>query len=127
MWQPMKNRKFFKEEFVPIWESKGFKILTFQNYKHLLPVEMDPKWIPLIETVICSNGRLFVGTHFSTFTSYVHRMRGHFQHIKNKNFYFTDIKYNNVEDHQDFGYYAWDREFPRSFVVDDNDSEPPAS
>jgi len=111
----------FKSDFVPTWEKAHFKVLSFANYAHLVPSDMDPKWVPLIETIICSCGRIFVGTHFSTFTSYAHRLRGHMHVniVKDKSIYFTELKYQTPKDHQTIGYLSWDREFPRSWLVDD--------
>ncbi len=37
----------------------------------------NPDWIGMIEQVVASNGRVFIGTYWSTFTGYIMRMRGY--------------------------------------------------
>ena len=41
----------------------------------------------MIEQVVCSTGRIFIGTWFSTFSSYITRMRGYLGKADNSNFY----------------------------------------
>ena len=31
----------------------------------------------MIESIVCSRAKVFAGTYFSTFTGYIHRMRGY--------------------------------------------------
>lgn len=42
----------------------------------------NPDWVGMIEQVIASTGRIFVGTYWSTFTGYIMRMRGYKVEIK---------------------------------------------
>lgn len=38
---------------------------------------VNPEWVGMIEQVVAANGRVFVGTYWSTFTSFIVRMRGY--------------------------------------------------
>ena len=46
-----------------------------------------------IEQLVCSRARIFVGTYKSTFTSYIHRMRGYMRDVDQKQFLYTHAKY----------------------------------
>jgi hypothetical protein len=37
----------------------------------------NPDWVGMIEQVVAANGRVFVGTYWSTFTAFIVRMRGY--------------------------------------------------
>lgn len=57
-------------------------ILQVKTLKDYLPASKgkqlaNPEWVGMIEQVIAANGRVFVGTYWSTFTSFVARMRGY--------------------------------------------------
>lgn len=38
---------------------------------------VNPNLHGMIESIVCSRAKVFVGTYFSTFTGYIHRMRGY--------------------------------------------------
>jgi hypothetical protein len=103
----------FKKSFIHLFE-KRYKIITLQDYKHIFS-QIDEKWVPLVELIICSQGRAFVGTSYSTMTSYIHRVRGYMPFVVNKNFYFTSVEYENETVGQEEPYIGWDREFQRGF------------
>lgn len=39
--------------------------------------EIDPSWIPMVEQLICTQGSKFLQARFSTFSSYIFRLRGY--------------------------------------------------
>jgi GDP-fucose protein O-fucosyltransferase len=53
-----------------------YNILFLQDFDHLLK-GVDPNYYGMIEQLVCSRGDKFVGTLYSTFTSYVNRVRGY--------------------------------------------------
>jgi len=56
------NPENFKKSFIQIFE-KRYKIKTLQDYKHIFS-QIDEKWVPLVELIICTQGRAFVGTSY---------------------------------------------------------------
>jgi hypothetical protein len=103
----------FKKSFISIFE-KRYKVRTLQDYKHIFS-QIDEKWVPLVELIICTQGRVFVGTSYSTMTSYIHRVRGYMPFVVNKNFYYTSNQYENENSLQEEPYIGWDREYQRGF------------
>jgi len=49
--------------------------------------DLDPSLMGMVEIVVCSRGRLFVGTWHSTFTAYITRLRGYYGTSKVSNYY----------------------------------------
>jgi len=50
---------------------------------------VDPNYMGMIDTIVASRGRIFVGTWMSTFTAYINRMRGYNGISMDKSFYGT--------------------------------------
>ncbi|KAJ9471060.1 GDP-fucose protein O-fucosyltransferase 2 [Diplonema papillatum] len=46
----------------------------------------------VVEQLICAQAKVFIGTRFSTFSSYIVRLRGYDPAVLNKEVYFTDTK-----------------------------------
>eukprot|EP01126_Amoeba_proteus_P037361 TRINITY_DN3852_c0_g2_i2.p1 TRINITY_DN3852_c0_g2~~TRINITY_DN3852_c0_g2_i2.p1 ORF type:complete len:748 (+),score=98.13 TRINITY_DN3852_c0_g2_i2:57-2300(+) len=103
----------FQTEILPSF-NHTYPVITFHDVKDTIPF-MDPKWIPLVEKLICSVATVFAGTHYSTFTSYIHRLRGYSRLPIDKNVYFTHLKYGAPNTQQEVTYFSWDREYPRSW------------
>ena len=38
----------------------------------------DPNYFPLVEQIVASRGRIFIGTFLSTFSAYIARLRGYY-------------------------------------------------
>ena len=38
---------------------------------------VNPNWFGMVESIVCSRAKAFAGTYFSTFTGYIHRLRGY--------------------------------------------------
>lgn len=71
------------EGFFRAFEQGGHRVRRLgpelrRAYAHLYPSRDDPpeKYEGMIEQVVCSGARLFVGTSMSTFSSYIFRLRG---------------------------------------------------
>jgi hypothetical protein len=47
----------------------------------------------MIESIVCSRAKLFAGTYFSTFTGYIHRLRGY--HGLGESTYYHSARYFN--------------------------------
>ena len=54
--------------------------------------KVDAKAVGLVEQFICAGGRVFVGTKFSTYSSYIYRLRG-YMHAPDLTQYAHNVKY----------------------------------
>jgi hypothetical protein len=75
----------------------------------------NPDWVGMVEQVVAAQGRVFVGTYWSTFTAYVVRMRGYQGHAK-RSFYslakYRDVYATGTERRKGAG---WWREWPEAW------------
>jgi len=66
-----------KEFFDPIKEK--FQVKFLDDYWDLAGLSnIDPNYMGMIDTIVASQGRIFAGTYFSTFTGFINRMRGYY-------------------------------------------------
>lgn len=81
LWQPNeilyiatdeRNKTFFE----PLAEHHELRYLD--DYWSMANLSnLDPNFMGMIDTIVASRGRVFVGTWFSTFSGYINRMRGY--------------------------------------------------
>ena len=64
----------------PSWQAfldAGWNIRFLRDYlKKGLLKDANPNLHGMIESIVCSRAKAFAGTFFSTFTGYIHRLRG---------------------------------------------------
>ena len=58
-----------------------------------LRADTEDSWLPLIEQLVCARARIFLGTRKSTFSGYIHRMRGYMLDVRQKTPLFHDLHY----------------------------------
>lgn len=68
------------------------RILCWKDVESVCRDPIPFVWIGLIEQLICSAARRFVGTDLSTFTSYINRLRGYVG-AEDSNIYFHNMDY----------------------------------
>ena len=89
------------------------RVRFLDDYTELAGLEgLNPNYLGMIDQVVCTRGRLFMGTWFSTFTGYITRMRGYLGHDDNSTRY-TDMKHRDrfqTKELPRFPFYM--REFP---------------
>lgn len=65
----------------PSWNAMieyGWHLRFLRDYqKRGMLKDVNPNTLGMIETIICSRAQTFAGTWFSTFTGYIHRLRGY--------------------------------------------------
>lgn len=115
------NRTFFD----PLAEHYQLRFLS--DYNDLTGMEkLDPNFMGMIDQVVSSRGRVFVGTYFSSFSGFIGRIRGYFG-ISGKQMYYGYKEY-MTETHKwvypKSSYSA--REFPIGWVGIEGDTEPTA-
>ena len=108
--------------FEPLRSRYRLKFLT--DYKVLAGLdELDPNFIGMIDAVIASRGREFVGTYFSSFSAYIGRLRGYHGMSGNRMHYGYLARMNEthswVMPHSSYSA----REFPIGWTAIDGDTE----
>jgi len=77
-----RNKTFFDDM------QKHYDLRYLDDYWDLANLaDLDPNYMGMIDAIVASRGRVFVGTWFSTFTGYIHRMRGYHGMSSTSNFY----------------------------------------
>ena len=73
----------------------GWKVRMLKDYtKDGVLAGANPNWYGMIESIVCSRAKVFAGTYFSTFTGYIHRLRGF--HGLDKDTYYHHPKFMNM-------------------------------
>ena len=81
-----KKKDFFRE-----FKDKFSKIRYLDDYFELAGLKgINPNYLGMIDQIVCTRGKMFVGTWFSTFTGYITRMRGYLGY-KDTSVYFGDL------------------------------------
>lgn len=73
--------------FAPL--ARDYELAFLDDVKGKLPPDAPREWLGCVEQLICAAGDTFVGTRYSTFSSYVTRLRG-LSGAKDAGIYFTD-------------------------------------
>ncbi|KAL7459060.1 hypothetical protein ACHAWC_010805 [Mediolabrus comicus] len=111
-----KDHKFFE----PLAQHYNLRFLD--DFKEVAKLdEMDPNLFGMIDTVIASRGRVFVGTWFSTFTGYINRMRGYRGLSGTTSYYSTPDRKYNTHEWADPEKIIIAREWPTAWVGIDGD------
>jgi hypothetical protein len=54
-----------------------YHVFFLSDFMHLLE-DVNSNYYALLDQLISSRGEIFIGTHYSTFTSYINRLRGYY-------------------------------------------------
>jgi len=77
------NKSFFDP-----FRAQGFKLKFLEDFNELGELKnINPNFLGMIDQVVCTRGRHFFGTWFSTFTGYITRMRGYMGYPDNTTWY----------------------------------------
>ena len=113
-----KNKKFFE----PL--QKHYNLRFLHDYTHAAGLnEMDPNLMGMIDSIVASRGRLFVGTWFSTFTGYINRMRGYYGYPGSTSYYSTHDRKFNTHQWENPGKVLTAREWPTAWIGIDGDED----
>ncbi|KAL7428026.1 hypothetical protein ACHAXH_002252 [Discostella pseudostelligera] len=111
-----KNRDFFK----PLTKHYNLRFLSdFSDAAGLK--DLDPNFMGMIDTIVASRGRLFVGTWFSTFTGYINRLRGYYGMPGSTSYYSTPERKFNTHTWVNPHKVMTAREWPTAWVGIDGD------
>ncbi len=127
LWQPNeilyiatdeKNRTFFE----PIANHHQLRFLDDYLEKAGL-ADMEKQYLGMIESIIASRGRMFVGTWHSTFSAFIMRLRGYYGVSKMGNYYnYKPRRFDMIKFRYHFGNYC-EREWPTAWLGIDGDNE----
>jgi len=125
LWQPNeilfiatdeKNKTFFE----PM--AKDHQLRFLDDYWDVANLgNVDPNFLGMIDTIVASKGRVFVGTAFSTFSGYINRIRG-YHGISMKNSFYGTLDYKcQMHGWAEPKGQGFSREFPVGWVGIDGD------
>ena len=113
-----KSKKFFE----PL--QKHYNLRFLHDYTHAAGLnEMDPNLMGMIDSIVASRGRLFVGTWFSTFTGYINRMRGYYGYPGSTSYYSTHDRKFNTHQWENPEKVLTAREWPTAWIGIDGDED----
>eukprot|EP01038_Epipyxis_sp_PR26KG_P011327 gene11327-15191_t len=105
------------------WDSfirAGWKIRFLDDYlKEGIINQMKYNTYGMIESIVSSRAKLFAGTYGSTFSGYIHRLRG-YHGLGEQTFYHFKEKVFALQSEQSFGgQHAWNREWRAGWTDDE--------
>lgn len=96
-----------------------YKVIVLSDVAHLLQPNIHVDMYGMIEQIICSRSKAFVGNHLSTFSTYIYRLRGCMKDIYDKSYYIHNSKNkkkrNDMKTCWNSNDMIWSREFEDSF------------
>ena len=99
-------------------KDQGFAIRRLDNFLDVPGLglrSLNPNYLGMLDQVICSGGRVFVGTWYSTFSGYITRMRGYLGWPDNSTWY-GDVSHKRRFQKYELPRFPWYmREFPISW------------
>ena len=111
-----KGRKFFH----PLTQNTTFFSVHFlEDFTHHHH-HLNQNFIGMIEQVICAHGTYFAGTPLSTFTGYIHRLRGYLG-LGDDTFYTLAQRKTQVRSQRELAGPYWAREFETAWRNIDED------
>eukprot|EP01062_Namystynia_karyoxenos_P062509 TRINITY_DN55400_c0_g1_i1.p1 TRINITY_DN55400_c0_g1~~TRINITY_DN55400_c0_g1_i1.p1 ORF type:complete len:781 (+),score=168.82 TRINITY_DN55400_c0_g1_i1:75-2417(+) len=70
------------------FDRAGYRVRLLRDYYRRARLDaVNQNWIGMIESIVAANGRTFTGTHKSTFTGFIYRMRMYYGHPLDTNWY----------------------------------------
>jgi hypothetical protein len=78
---------------------KTYDIVFYNDVVLNTHIDVDTRYIPAIEQLICTRGIRFIGNEHSTLSSYIYRLRGYMQDIYDKQYYINTSKYQEHDQH----------------------------
>eukprot|EP01036_Dinobryon_divergens_P026489 gene26490-35150_t len=99
----------------------GWKIRFMRDYMPLARSdgvlrEANPNTFGMLESIVCSRAKIFAGTFFSTFTGYIHRLRG-YHGLGEATYYHSTGHVFSLQHHSSNGH-GWSREYRAGWTDD---------
>jgi hypothetical protein len=102
-----------------------YQIKFLSDFKELAGLDqLDRNFVGMIDVVVASRGREFVGTYFSSFSAFIGRLRG-YHGMSGMKMHYGHLKHMNETHKWVFPHASYSaREFPLGWVAIDGDTEP---
>mmetsp|Transcript_25928 Transcript_25928/g.36538 ORF Transcript_25928/g.36538 Transcript_25928/m.36538 type:complete len:276 (-) Transcript_25928:89-916(-) len=110
-----RNKAFF----APL--AQHYKLFYLDDFQHVLE-GFNTNYYGMLDQLIASRGRTFIGTYYSTFTGYIHRLRGHhyqkhklpgYENGTLKGYYYVPQRHiHHMDQYMAISPPMWAREFP---------------
>lgn len=95
---------FDKEFFEPL--AQHYTLYFYDEVSKAAGIDVHYNYIPIVEQLICTRAKVFIGNDYSTLSSYVYRMRGYMNDIEDKKFRINTMLYSEKEQ---WSFYNCDR------------------
>ena len=104
---------------------KHYKVRFLDNYAELAGLSnLDPNFVGMIDQIVASRGRDFVGTYFSSFSAYIGRIRG-YHSLSGKRMFYSHPQYWNETHSWVYPHASYSaREYPLGWLNIDENEEP---
>jgi hypothetical protein len=100
------------------FEDAGWKIRFLHDYQKQGALKgVNPNLFGMVESIVCSRAAVFAGTYFSTFTGYIHRLRG-YHGLGEQTYYHAGIYKDHLRIKQSTGH-GFSREWRTGWLTDD--------
>jgi len=105
--------------------TKHYQARFLDDYNELVGLsDLDPNYVGMIDQVVASRSKVFVGTYFSSFSAFIGRMRA-YHGLSGKKMYYSHPDYWNETHSWVYPHSSYSaREFPLGWVGIDEDDEP---
>jgi len=105
----------------PSWDAfikEGWKIRFLHDYQKKGALKgVNPNLLGMVESIVCSRAAVFAGTYFSTFTGYIHRLRG-YHGLGEQTYYHAGMYKDHLRIKQSTGH-GFSREWRTGWLTDD--------
>ena len=104
---------------------KHYKVRFLDDFAELAGLSnLDPNFVGMIDQIVASKGRDFVGTYFSSFSAYIGRIRG-YHGLSGKRMFYSHPQYWNETHSWVYPHASYSaREYPLGWLDIDKDEEP---
>lgn len=90
---------------------ENYSVVFYDDLNNLVYSEINTDIIGPIEQIICTESKIFIGSKLSTFSSYIYRLRGYMNSIKDKRFLTYHVKCKENEEEDNWWMNVWAREY----------------
>ena len=104
----------------PSWaafEEAGWNVVMLGDFIPTLLKDVNPNYYGMVDQVVCSRAKVWAGTYWSTFSAYIHRMRG-YHGLGEASYYHTPNKLRELQVEKRSGP-GWMREWRAGWTDDD--------